>query len=403
MPSFSYTAKTPDGQTVKGILTAENQAAVLRTLDDRALFPVSVREGADAGGASMLGGRRRIKLRYQAVFYTQLADLLRAGVPLLRGLDVLARQNERSGLGGIVKALSEDVAGGEPLADAMRKHPRVFKDLHVSMVAAGERGGFLEDVLHRIGAFIERQDELRNKLMGSLIYPCILMAGGLGVVTFMMTYIVPKIRPIIERSGSLPTLTRMLFGACDSLTAYWPVVLIGIALIVGGVAAYARTPRGRHTIDLITLRAPFFGNIFTMVSVCRFCRILGTMLHNGVPILQALRIARDSAGNVILAEAIDDAADSVREGETLAVPLGESGLFPPDILDMVAVAEESNNLENVLVQIADTNEARTARQIDLGVRLVEPILLVVIAAVVLFIALALLVPILTSSSGGMRS
>jgi general secretion pathway protein F/type IV pilus assembly protein PilC len=218
-----------------------------------------------------------------------------------------------------------------------------------------------------------------------------------------MTYIVPKIRPIIERSGGMPTLTRVLFGACDSLSAYWPVLLIGIGLGVGGVAAYARTPSGRRTIDRITLRAPFFGNIFTMVSVCRFCRILGTMLHNGVPILQALRISRDSAGNMILAEAIDEAADSVREGETLAVPLGESGLFPPDILDMVAVVEESNNLENVLVQIADTNEARTARQIDLGVRLVEPILLVVIAAVVLFIALALLVPILTSSSGGMRA
>lgn len=178
MPSFTYTAKTPEGQTVKGILTAENQAAALRTLDDRALFPVAVKEGAAAGGGALLGGRKRIKLRYQAVFYTQLADLLRAGVPLLRGLDVLAKQNVRSGLGPIVKTLAEDVASGEPLADAMRKHPHVFKDLHISMVAAGERGGFLEDVLHRVGAFIERQDELRNKLMGSLIYPCILLAGA---------------------------------------------------------------------------------------------------------------------------------------------------------------------------------------------------------------------------------
>lgn len=402
MPNFSYTAKTPEGQTVKGILAAENQAAALRTLDDRALFPVAVTEGAEAGGTAILGGRRRVKLRYQAVFYTQLADLLRAGVPLLRGLDVLARQNERSGLGPIVKALAEDVAGGEPLADAMRKHPHVFKELHVSMVAAGERGGFLEDVLHRIGGFIERQDELRNKLLGSMIYPCILMAGGLGVVAFMMTYIVPKIRPIIERSGKMPPLTKVLFGMSDSFGAYWPVALVGLGLVVGTIFAYARTPNGRRALDRFVLGTPFFGTVFTMVSVCRFCRILGTMLHNGVPILQALRISRDSAGNVVLAEAIDQAAASVQEGETLAGPLGESGLFPPDVLDMVAVAEESNNLENVLVQIADTNEARTARQIDLGVRLVEPILLVFIASVVLFIALALLVPILTSSSAGLH-
>jgi general secretion pathway protein F len=399
MPTFSYTAKTVDGQTVNGVLAAESQGAALRTLDERALFPVSVREGGAVSGRGLLGQPRRVSLRRLAAFYSQLADLLGAGVPLLRALDVLARQKGRSALIEVIKELREDVAGGESLADAMQKHPRIFKDLHVSMIAAGERGGFLEDVLSRIGTFIERQDELRNKLLGSMIYPCILLLGGTAVVTFMMSFIVPKIRPLLERSGNLPALTIGLFGFCDFFRNNWLLFVVLLAVALGGAWTYLRTPRGRRAWNRFVLRAPIVGSIITMVSICRFCRIFGTMLQNGVPILQSLRVSKDSAGNRILGEAIEQAADSVREGETLAGPLGVSGLFPPDILDMIAVSEESNTLEKVLVQIADTNEARTARKIDLGVRLVEPILLVIIAGIVLVIALALLVPILTSSTG----
>lgn len=402
MPTFLYTAKTNQGRTVKGELSADNETAALRALDERALFPLAVREGKAADTRSMLGGARHIKARYVSMFYSQLADLLRAGVPLLRSLDVLSRSNERSGLGPVVKALAEDVAAGEPLADAMRKHPNAFKDLHVSMVAAGERGGFLEDVLSRVAIFLERQDELRNKLLGSLIYPMVLLSGGVGVVCFMMGFIVPKIRKVLERGGDLPILTRALFTISDFFKDHWAMIIFIVGGAIAAAVIYAKTATGRRNMDLVLLRAPALGNVLTMVAVCRFCRILGTLLGNGVPILQSLRIAKDSAGNAILAEAIDEAADSVRDGETLAVPLGESGLFPPDIIDMVAVAEESNNLESVLVQIADTNETRTARQIDLVVRLIEPILLIVIAVIVLFIALALLVPILSGSAKGMH-
>lgn len=398
MATFSYTAKTAQGQTVKGALSADSEAAALRMLDERALFPVSLAEGGAAVGRGLLGRPRRVPLRHLAIFYAQLADLLQAGVPLLRGLDVLSRQKGRPVLMEVIKELREDVAGGEPLAGAMSKHPHIFKELHVAMVAAGERGGFLEDVLARIGTFVERQDELRNKLLGSMIYPCLLLLGGTGVVSFMMGFVVPKIRPLLEKAGTLPALTAGLFGFCDVLRSHWLLVVMLIGTAVLGGSVYLRTARGRQWWDRLVLRLPLIGPVLTMVSVCRFCRILGTMLRNGVPILQSLRVSRDSAGNTVLAAAIDDATDSVREGETLAGPLGASGLFPPDVLDMVAVSEESNTLEKVLVQIADTNEARLARKIDLGVRLVEPILLVFIAAIVLLIALALLVPILTGST-----
>jgi general secretion pathway protein F len=407
MPTFTYQARTVDGKTVNGVLTAENQQAALRSLDERALFPIRVDEGGQASKALLPGRRRKLGLRVVATFYSQFSDLLRAGVPVLRSLDVLARQKSHPLLSEIVNEVREDVAGGESLADSMAKHPNAFSDLHIAMVRAGERGGFLEDVLSRVAVFTERQDELRNKLIGSLIYPCILLTAGVSVVIFLMSFVVPKIRPILERGGKLPITTSALFTICDVFYdpksgSIGPGVWLVAGLVVGALMAipYARTENGRRVFDRLKLRAPLVGRVITMVAICRFCRILGTMLQNGVPLLQSLRVSRESAGNVVLAEEIEKATDSVTKGETVAGPLSASGLFPLDIIDMIAVAEESNTLDTVLIQVANTNEERTARQIDLGVRLVEPLLLLCMAVMVLFIALALLVPILTSSSRG---
>jgi len=358
---------------------------------------MSGQEGGAAERASLTGRARKLKLRVLATFYSQLADLLRAGVPVLRALDVLARTASNPLLREILRVVHNDVAAGETLADAMAKHPHVFNSLAVAMVRAGEAGGFLEDVLARISAFSERQDELRNKLVGSMIYPCILLGVGLLVVTGLMVVVVPKLRGFLDRVDK-PWITTALFGVSDFLQ-HRGLYLLG-AMVVGAffVVPVLRSQRGQVTLDRLKLRLPVLGPIFTMVAVCRFCRILGTMLHNGVPILQALHISKDSAGNRILAEQIEKAAESVQKGESLALPLGASGMFPADIVDMIAVAEESNNLENVLVQIADSNETRLARQIDLGVRLLEPVMLVVMACFVLTIAIALLVPILRMSS-----
>jgi general secretion pathway protein F/type IV pilus assembly protein PilC len=389
-----------DGQSVTGSLTAENYQVALRLLEERSLFPVNLREGAIAA-KSITGRSRRVRLRHLTTVYSQLADLLRAGVPLLRALDVLARQRFSPVLTEILKDVREEVAGGAALADAMEKHPNAFSELHASMVRAGERGGFLEEVLTRLAGFAERQDELRNKVVGSMIYPCVLMTVGLAVVTFLLTFVVPKLRGQL-REENYNILTVAVFAVADFLLVYYAYVIVGVLVLIFGLVSVLKTKRGQMLKGRFQLKAPVLGTIYTIMAVCRFCRILGTMLHNGVPILQSLKISKDSAGNPILADEIEKAAESVRKGETLAKPLGDCGLFPPDILDMIAVAEESNNLENVLIQIADTNEARTARQIDLGVRLLEPLLLMVMAVMVLCIALALLLPILTMSSSAMR-
>ena len=390
------------GRTVSGVLTAENYQVALRMLEEQALFPVKVSEGTKQFGSS-LGLHRKVKAHHLTTFYSQLADLLQAGVPMLRSLDVLSRQEAKGSQGmliQIVRELRETVAGGTSLADGMSQHPNVFSPLHASMVRAGEHGGFLEEVLARIAIFSEKQDELRNKVVGSMIYPVILVfAGGL-VLSLVMFFVVPMIRPYL-REETFNVFTIVVFWACDLLEAHYAMLAVVTVVALFGLRTYAKTDSGKTLIDKFKLRAPVMGKILTMVAICRFCRILGTMLHNGVPILQAMKISKDSAGNEILAAVIEQAGDSVKKGAALSEPLGASGLFPPTIVDMISVAEESNNLENVLVQIAETNEARTARQIDLAVRVVEPALLVVMASLVFCILLGVLLPILTMGSTAM--
>ena len=396
MPTFTYRAIGEDGKPVEGTLTADNQQAVLRMLDEDSLFPVSVSEGGLAA-RGIGGGRKKVKLRQVIAFYSQMADLLRAGVPLLRALDTLGKLTNNPVLTEVLKEVREDISGGITLAEALHKHPNAFSPLHVSMIRAGESGGFLEDVLQRLAVFSEQQDELRNKLLGSLIYPCVLVFAGGSVVTFLMVFVVPKFREFL-REEHFNILTKIVFGTSDFLRVYYLLVALGLAAVLAAVWGIRQTESGRRAMAKLQLKAPAYGEIYTMVSVCRFCRILGTLLHNGVPILQSLKISKDSAGNSILAEEIEKATESVKRGEALSKQLGLSGLFPLDVLAMMSVAEESNTLDSMLVQVADANEARTARKIDLAVRLVEPLLLVFMAGLVLCIALALLLPILTMSS-----
>jgi len=399
MPTFSYKAISTEGRTVTGALQAETQALALRMLDEQSLFPVEVVEGGGAAISSISGRKRKVKLRHQTAFYSQLADLLRAGVPLLRSLDVLGRQGTSPVLTEVLKDVRDDIAAGSTLADAMGKHHNAFSSLHVSMIRAGESGGFLEDALARIAVFAERQDELRNKLVGSMIYPCILVLAGTAIVTGLMIFVVPALKKHI-REESFNVLSHLVFGLSDFLAAWYPAILIGIFVAIIAYYLYSQTENGQRVIDEVKLKSPVVGRIFSMVSICRFCRILGTMLANGVPILDALEISKASAGNRVISDEIHKAAESVQKGESLSRPLSQSGFFPPDVVDMMAVAEESNTLDRVLVQIADTNETRTSRRIDLAVRLIEPILLLVMAVVVLCIAMALLLPILTMASPG---
>lgn len=392
MPTFAYKARSTSGEEVKGTLIADSSLAAARVLDEKALLPVELEE-LRPRRSLLTGGARRISMSKVGQMYEQLADLLRAGVPILRALEVLSQQTTSPALSQVLREVKDDVAGGDALAEAMSKHKNAFPELHASMVRAGEKGGFLEDVLANLSDFVNRQDALKNKFIGALIYPSVLMLGAAGAVTFIMAYVVPKIRQVLV-GQVLPLPTVMVFGVSDVVRDHGVLLFGGIALVVGTVIAYFRSAAGREVWSRVQLKLPGLGRIYTMIAICRFCRVFGTMLKNGIPILQALKISKDSTGNTLLAAAIDNASEAVRGGESLAGPLAASKTFPQAIIDMIAVAEESNNLDKVLVEIANTQEERTARQIDFTMRMLEPLLLMVMGVMIAFIAVALLVPIL---------
>jgi general secretion pathway protein F/type IV pilus assembly protein PilC len=292
------------------------------------------------------------------------------------------------------------VADGTGLSQAMAQHPRVFDELSVSMIRAGQEGGFLEDVLRRIADFTEHQEDLKSKVTGALAYPVFLAAVGFIVLNVLVIFFVPRFEPIfkkLDEKGELPVLTVFIVGLSHLLQSYLVFVLAAAALGWYLFRRWARTEAGRRKLDGLRLRIPGAGKIFLNLAISRFSRILGTMLHNGIPILQALRIAKDSTGNKVLADAISQAAENVKGGDSLAEPLGQCKHFPRDVIEIVAVGEESNNLEKVLIDIADGLEKRTSRQLDLFVRLLEPIMLLVMALVVLVVVAGLLLPVFKMS------
>ncbi len=391
MATYRYIARTGAGEEVTGVMQAENQAAVVRSLDEKSLFPVRVAEEKLRQGLSLGGGR--VRMRDVGTLYSQMADLLRAGVPVLRALEVLARALPPGALKREVLRVREQVAEGRPLADALGERPDAFAPAHVAMVRAGERGGFLEEVLANLAAFVERQDELRAKVRGSMIYPLLLLTVLSAVLIAALVWLVPQFAEFLEEAEK-PWPTKVLFGISALVRGHWMAALVVAAGAIGGGWAAFRSEAGRRAWEHARLKLPLFGRAIRMVSITRFCRVLGTMLASGVPILEALRISKDATGSDVLAESIEGATENVRAGEPLAAPLASSGLFPAEVIEMIAVAEESNQLEAVLVRIADVVEQRTNRQVDLAVRLIEPLILVVMAAAIGFLALALLYPIL---------
>jgi len=387
------------GQRSQGTLTASSEREVMTMLDARGLFPVRIQ--AAKGAAAKSQGGKRVKPRHMAGFYAQLADLLHSGVPLLRSLDILERQSSQPALGEILRDVRAKVADGTSLADAVAAHPRAFNELAVSMVRAGQEGGFLEDVLRRIADFTEHQEDLKAKVIGAMAYPVLLLSVGFVVLNGLVIFVVPQFRPIfskLEEKGELPALTGILMDASQFMQTRGWMLLVAVVLAFVFYRRWAKTDNGRVVVDGFRLRLPIIGGIYRNLALSRFTRILGTLLHNGIPILQSLKIAKDSTGNRVLTEAIDKAAENITAGNSLAAPLAASSHFPRDVVEMVSVGEESNSLEKVLVDIANSLEKRTTRQLELFVRLLEPVMLLVMAAITLVVVAGLLLPVFKMSS-----
>jgi general secretion pathway protein F len=396
MAQFNYTAMNEAGQRISGALEAESHAAVVRALEEKKLFPVNV-WGKDGAGQKDGRPKRRVKSRDLGMMYDQLADLIGSGVPLLRALDSLIKSTAAPSLKELLKEIRAAISEGKTLTETLRQYPETFPPLHVAMIQAGERAAFLEEVLRSLAGFLERFEELRSKVFGAMIYPMVLVALGVSVMIGALIFFVPKFEPLLA-SAKKPLPTEILFGASVVTRQYWYLLIIAAVGAAALVWTNLKSETTRRTLEKWQLKIPVVGTALRLLAITRFCRILGTMLANGVPLLHALKISKDATGSNILAEKISAAAEAVRDGKRLSEPLAEGGFFPDQILAMITVAEESNKLDKVLVQIAETVERRTNRQVDQAVRLIEPAILVVVAACIGFLALGLLLPIFTMAS-----
>lgn len=403
MPQFAYQARDSKGQKVSGAVEAGNTRDATAQLTARGLFPMEVKpaSGKDAGAAKGEYTNKRVKGQVMATFYSQMASLLRSGVPMLRALTVLSQQSTDATLSAVLGEIKGRVEDGEPLGQAMARYPKVFSDMGVNMTRAGAEGGFLEDALERVGAFTELQEDLKGRTVSALAYPAFLFSVGSVVMTVLLVFFVPRFDSMFDRlraKGELPWITDALLAFSRSLQAWGWLILIAIAVAVLFLRARLATEAGKEWLDRFKLKIPVLGNILMNLAVARFCRVLGTLLGNGVPILRSLDISRSATGNRLLSSSIADAAENIRSGDSLASPLRASGHFPITVVEMISVAEESNSLDSVLPEIADSLEKRTFRRLDLFVRLLEPVMLLLMAMFVMAVVMALLVPVIRSST-----
>ena len=424
MARFNYVALDTRGQEATGLVEAPSSNAAISQLRQAGYFPTSVIEeaisGADGQQARdrvakmarltkprakkgiVLFERKKVKSKVLMIFTRQLATLIDSGLPLLRSLNVLAKQERDKVLKKTINKVADSVQSGSTFSDALALHPRIFNDLYVNMVKAGEVGGVLELVLNRLSEFQEKAAKIKNKVVAAMVYPGIVMTMAVGIMGFLLVFIVPKFEMIFHDllgDKPLPPVTRFVIGASDFLKNHGLIVL---GIVVAVVALYkfiCRTRGGRLVIDSFKLRMPLFGNLNRKTAISRFARTLGTLVTSGVPILQALNITRATAGNASIGRAISQVHDSVKEGESIVQPLEASRVFPPMVVSMVDVGEETGKLPEMLLKIADVYDDEVDNAVAAITSMLEPIMIVFLALIVGTIVLALFTPLISIITG----
>lgn len=416
MARFRYIAidQNHGGAEVEGVVEAASQSAAVAAIKAQNMIPTrvspvegggkkpksSVTPKATQGKGFDLGGlfKKRVKPKQLMVFTRQLATLLEAGLPLLRGLRILLKQEKTPGLREALTGMGEAVEGGGTFSEALGMFPRTFDNLYVNMVKAGEAGGVLDSVLARIAEFLEKAEKIKSKVKSAMVYPIVVLTAAMGILVFLMVFIIPRFAEIFNDlldGAALPGLTQAVIGASDFIATRWYLILA----IVFGVIALAKivkqTEQGAEMIDKIKMRAPLFGDLVQKTQVSRFARTLGTLMASGVPILQALQIVRDTAGNRVLVKAIQSVHDSVKEGESVAMPMEASGVFPGMVVSMVDVGEETGALPEMLVRIADNYDDEVDNAVEALTSVIEPIMIVLLALIIGTIVIAMFVPLIS--------
>jgi type IV pilus assembly protein PilC len=419
MPSFAYVALDAQGQQVSDFIDASSQSEAVAHLRSKGLFPTSVKEQARSSkskGASKAGAakskdlkinipfleKKTIKSKTLMVFTRQLATLIDAGLPLLRGLTVLGKQEPDPVLKKTITQLAEAVQGGGTFSDGLTAHPKIFNKLYVNMVKAGELGGVLEVVLNRLAEFQEKAQKVKGKVQSAMMYPAIVMVIAIIIMGFLLVFIVPKFEQIFaDMLGGkpLPLLTQIVVGASRGIQQNILFIIGGVVGLVFGLKWFASTAKGSVLIDQFMLKAPLFGDLTRKNAISRFTRTLGTLVTSGVPILQALNITKETAGNAVISTAISKIHDAVKEGESIVRPMDASGVFPAMVISMVDVGEETGQLPEMLLKVADLYDDEVDNAVAGLTSLMEPIMIVFLAVVVGSIVIALFLPLIGIISG----
>lgn len=426
MPRFEYIALDARGTENRGVIEANSQNEVVTQLRQAGYFPTSVTiEGQGGGGkvakkakaaapapvgspaakkdktAALL--KKSVPSKTLMIFTRQLATLIDAGLPLLKGLGVLAKQEKNLTLRAAITSMADGVQGGSTFSEAMGQHPKIFNKLYVSMVKAGELGGVLELVLTRLAEFQEKAQKIKNKVKSAMTYPVVVLAIALIILIFLLTMIVPKFTTIFKdmlgEDAQLPAITRYVMAVSDFVKnmfvpPYLWITLAIVAVLYGAWWWMANTPKGTNLKDRIALKAPVFGDLTRKSAIARFTRTLGTLVTSGVPILQALNITKETAGNIVLADAITKVHDAVKEGESIVAPLEASGVFPPMVISMVDVGEETGQLPEMLLKVAEVYDDEVDNAVESLTSLLEPIMIVFLALIVGTIVIALFMPLI---------
>lgn len=407
MPTFSYTANDASGNSVTNTATADSEAVLRQRLQAQGFFPQEVKEVAGKAGGKAAGKPKdkkplisfgRVKGKDLSIFCRQFSTMMNAGVSLIRCLTVLEEQTSSYKLKEIIRDLQAQVEGGESLSKALGRFPNTFDNLFVGLVRAGEVGGVLDETLDRLSVFLERDQELRRKIKSAMTYPVLVIIVALGIVTFLMTFILPKFIQLFEDLGveEFPTPTLILKNTSDFMIEWmvkrcyltWPIVF-GFSLLF---KKWKKTKSGKRIYDYCKLKVPVFGKLGHMIAIGRFARTLATLLGSGVPVLSAMETTAATVDNEIISSAIMNARTAIREGEEIAKPLNESGMFPPMIVQMVSIGEETGALDQMLGKVADFYEGEVEAMLETLTAALEPIMIVILGVMVGFIVIAMFLP-----------
>ncbi len=393
MPVFQYTARTLKGDLVNDKIDLPSRDDVIAHLRKNRMVVVQVRAAPREFKLSFKFGGG-VKTRDIVVMTRQFATMINAGLPLVQALDILAQQTENKILADVTRQVVYDVESGHTLADALRKHPRAFSDLYVNMVAAGEAGGILDTILVRLAQFLEKNDAIVRKVKGAMVYPAVICSVAVIAVSVLLIFVIPTFQNMFASVNmELPLPTRIVIGMSNLLKNYWWAILAVIGVTVFGITRYYKTPAGRLQIDRMLLRLPVLGDVLRKSAVSRFTRTLGTLISSGVSILDGLEITARTAGNMVIHNAVMESRASIAGGETIAQPLAKSKVFPPMVISMIAVGEQTGGMDEMLSKIADFYDDEVDAAVSTLLSLMEPIMIVVLGIVVGGMVVAMYLPI----------